>query len=44
VIELLEDEGTRASLSVAASASARGRFSLERMVMATEEVYRSVLA
>jgi glycosyltransferase involved in cell wall biosynthesis len=43
-IDLLKDEDERACLSAAASASVRARFSLERMVRETEEVYRSVLA
>ncbi|MFL6228512.1 MAG: glycosyltransferase family 4 protein [Pyrinomonadaceae bacterium] len=43
LIELLEDEDGRARLSANARASVRERFSLERMVAATEEVYRSAL-
>jgi glycosyltransferase involved in cell wall biosynthesis len=43
LIDLLEDEGERARLSASARASVRERFSLERMIAKTEEVYRSVL-
>jgi glycosyltransferase involved in cell wall biosynthesis len=41
LIELLEDGGERGRLSANAWAAARERFSLERMVGKTEEVYRS---
>lgn len=44
LIDLLEDDGERARLSANARVSARERFSLERMVEETEEIYRSVLA
>ena len=41
--ELLKDADERAHLSANAQASVRERFSLERMVAATEEVYRRAL-
>jgi glycosyltransferase involved in cell wall biosynthesis len=44
IIEILEDEDERARLSANASASVRERFSLERMVAETEEVYRAALS
>jgi glycosyltransferase involved in cell wall biosynthesis len=43
LVELLGDDDERARLGANARASVRERFSLERMVAATEEVYRSVL-
>jgi glycosyltransferase involved in cell wall biosynthesis len=43
IVEILEDEGERARLSAKARASVRERFSLERMVDKTEEVYRVAL-
>jgi glycosyltransferase involved in cell wall biosynthesis len=44
IVEILEDEGERARLSAKARASVRERFSLERMVDKTEEVYRVALS
>lgn len=40
LVALLEDDGERARLAANARASARERFSLERMVRETEEIYR----
>jgi glycosyltransferase involved in cell wall biosynthesis len=44
LVALLEDDGERARLAANARASARERFSLERMVQETEEVYRAALS
>lgn len=44
LIDLLRDEDNRTRLGANARVSVRERFSLERMVAATEEVYRSALA
>lgn len=44
LIELINDERERARLSANARTSVRERFSLERMIEATEEVYRAALS
>ncbi|MDQ3817418.1 MAG: glycosyltransferase, partial [Acidobacteriota bacterium] len=41
---LIEDERERARLSESARAAVRERFSLERMVASTEQVYREALS